>query len=283
MGQCAIPVLRGREVGNVVGGEVDAVRAPHVRAEPAEVGQVLDGRAAVELQAVRALLHRLGQVRVQREAEAPRERRRLLHEPLRDRERGARRDGDLDAGSGPRLVERADEPLGVCEHGVELLHELVGREAAVRDAEVHRAAGRDDADAELARRLHLRLDQALLPAREDVVVVEHGRAAGERELGQSGARGGVLGLGVDPRPHRVELPQPAEEVRLLRPRAGEGLVQVVVRVDEPGRHDGAAELLAGVGLRLRAISDRRYETVLDQHPAVLVLGPRVVAGDDPAA
>ena len=55
-----------------------------------------------------------------------------------------------------------------------------------------------------------------------------------------------------PRPHRVELAQPAEEVRLLRSRAGEGLGQVVVRVDEPGRHDGVAELLGRVGLGLRA-------------------------------
>ena len=73
-----------------------------------------------------------------------------------------------------------------------LLHELVRRQAAVGDAEVHRASRGDDADAELARRLHLRLDQPFAAAREDVVVVEHGRAAGERELGEPGAGGGVL-------------------------------------------------------------------------------------------
>ena len=69
-------------------------------------------------------------------------------------------------------------------------------------------------------------------AREDVVVVEDGRAAGERELGEAGARGGVEHLVVDPRPDRVERPQPGEEVGVLRPGAREGLVEVVVGVDE---------------------------------------------------
>ena len=59
---------------------------------------------------------------------------------------------------------------------VEVLDELVGRKAAVRLAEIHRATRRDDADPELARRLHLRLDEPGTPTREDVVVVEHRRA-----------------------------------------------------------------------------------------------------------
>jgi hypothetical protein len=42
------------------------------------------------------------------------------------------------------------------------------------------------------------------------MVVEDGRAAGERELGQTGAGGGVLGLSVDPGPDRVERLQPGE-------------------------------------------------------------------------
>ena len=57
------------------------------------------------------------------------------------------------------------------------------------------------------------------PLREHVVVVEDGRAARERELGEAGARGGVLGLGVDPRPDGIQLAQPREEVGLLRPGA----------------------------------------------------------------
>ncbi len=103
-------------------------------------------------------------------------------------------------------------------------------------------------------------------AREDVVVVEHRRAAGERELGEAGSRGRVLRLRVDSRPHGVELAQPGEEVRLLRPGPRERLVQVVVRVDETGRDDGAAEVDPLVGLGLVTGTDSGDESVLDQEP-----------------
>ena len=65
------------------------------------------------------------------------------------------------------------------------------------DAEAEYAAARTGL-AELARRLDLGLDEAAPPAREDVVVVEDGRAAGERELREPCAGCGVLRLGVDP-------------------------------------------------------------------------------------
>ena len=101
---------------------------------------------------------------------------------------------------GSRLVQLGDEALGVGEHRVDVLDELVRREAAVGDAEVHRAARGDDPHAELARRLHLGLDEPGAAAREHVVVVEDGRAPGERELCEPGACRRVLGLGVDARP-----------------------------------------------------------------------------------
>ena len=113
-------------------------------------------------------------------------------------------------------------------------------------------------------------------AREDVVVVEDGRAAGERELGEPGARGRVLRLGVDAGPDRIELAEPGEEVGLLRPRAREGLVQVVVRVDEARRDDRAAEVDPLVRFRLGAAADCRDEAVLDEQPAGRVLRAGVV-------
>ena len=232
-----------------------AMGAPHVGAEPVQVGQVLDGRAAVELHAVRLLLHGLGEVRVERQAELAGKRRRLGHELLRDRERRARRHRDLDARAGPLLVQLGDEALGVRQHRVDVLDQLVGREPAVGLTEIHRAARGDDPHAELARRLHLRLDQARAAAREDVVVVEDGRAAGERELGEARAGGGVLGLRVDPRPDRIELAEPCEEVGLLRAGSREGLVEVVMRVDEAGRDDRAAQVDALVGLGLGSLAD----------------------------
>ena len=240
-----------REPGDLAGRQVDAVGAPDVAVEPAEPVEVLDGRAAVQLAAVRLLLDGLGEVGVEGQAEPPRERRRLLHQPSRDRERRAGRNRDLDARTRSRLVELGDEALGVGEHRIDVLDELVGWETAVRHAEIHRPTRGDDPDTELAGRLHLRLDQPGSPTREDVVVVEDRRAPGQRELGDPGARGRVLQLRVDPRPRRVQLAQPAEEVGLLGPCARERLVQVVMRVDEAGSDDGAAEVdrLAAVGLR----------------------------------
>ena len=137
------------EAADLGGGEVDAVRAPHVAVEPAERVEVLDRRAAVELLAVRLLLDRLREVGVQLQAQAAGEVSRLGHQPARDGERRARRDCDLDPGAGAGLVQLADESFRVGEHGVDLLDELVRRQAAVGDAEVHRAARGDDAAAEL--------------------------------------------------------------------------------------------------------------------------------------
>ena len=145
---------------------------------------------------------------MQRRAEPARELGRLRHQPARDRERRARGDGDLHPAV---AVGERRQPLRVGEDVVDLLDERVGREAAVRLAEVHRPARGDDAQTQLSRCAHLGLDQPGAAAREDVVVVEDRRAPGERELREPRARGGVLGLLVDPGPHGVELPQPLEE------------------------------------------------------------------------
>ena len=156
------------------------------------------------------------------------------------------------------------------------LDEVVGRQAAVGDAEIHRAARGDDADAELGGRAELGLDEAGDAAREDVVVVEDGRAAGERELGEAGAGRGVHHLLVDPRPDRVERPQPREEVGVLRPGAREGLVEVVVGVDEPGVTTAPPRSTRSSAGRRLARADCRDQPVLDPQPAALVLRAGVV-------
>ena len=173
---------------------------------------------------------------------------------------------------------RRCEPLGVGEDRVDVLDEVVGRQPAVRLTEVHRAARGDDAHAELLRGAHLRFDEPRDAAREDVMVVEDGRAPRERELGEPGARRGVLHLFVDPRPRRIERLQPGEEVGLLRAGARERLVQVVVRVDQARRDDRAAEVFSAAGGRRRR---PRRSAVLDAEPAALVLGAGVVHRHDP--
>ncbi len=268
--------VRGKAVVVAVA-QVHAVRAPHVAGQPADVGQVLDRRAAVALAAELVLVGGLGQVRVQLQAEPPRERRGLLHQLARDRERRARRDGDLHEVA----VGQRGHALGVGQDLVERLDERVGRQAAVRLAEIHRAARRRrSADPARARPGARPRGCPVRPAREDVVVVEDRRAARERELGQSRARRGVLGLGVEAGPHRIQLDEPLEERGVLRAGSRERLVEVVVRVDEARRDDRAAEVEAIAGLGLGAPADLCDEAVAHEHPAAVVLAARVVHRDD---
>jgi len=133
------PQVRGRAVGDpcarvgeaphLLLGEMDAVRAPDVLRKPPELLEVFDRRAAVELAAVRLLLGRLGEVRVQRNAEAAGKLRRLAHQLLRDRERRARSDSDVETVPG--------QALSLLEDRVEVLDERIRRQSAFRLAEVH--------------------------------------------------------------------------------------------------------------------------------------------------
>ena len=203
VGQWATPVPGLGEASDLGVGEVDAVRAPDVVREPAEPLEVLDRRAAVELAAVRLLLDRLREVRVERRARAaaraprtppsaaasPRTASTARRRSARARPgppRGARR-GAARCRRGPRRGSSTRSSGG--RPPSESPRSIEPRDATMPHAQ-------------LARRLHLRLDDARAPAREDVVVVEDGRAARERELGEPGPRGGVLGLCVEPRPTR---------------------------------------------------------------------------------
>ena len=58
---------------HVVGREVDAVGAPDVVRRPAELGEVFDRRAPVELTAVRLLVDGLSEVGMEAQPEAARE------------------------------------------------------------------------------------------------------------------------------------------------------------------------------------------------------------------
>ena len=60
---------RGSEALHLGLREVDAMRTPDVAVEPAEAVQVLDGRAAEALAAELLLLHGLGEMRVQLQAQ----------------------------------------------------------------------------------------------------------------------------------------------------------------------------------------------------------------------
>jgi hypothetical protein len=82
------------------------------------------------------------------------------------------------------------------------------------------------------------------------VVVGGGGAAGQGELAHGHRRGRLHVLGGQPRPHRVQRGQPAEQGAVEGPAAGHPLEEVVVGVDQPGGDDVAVDphdLVAGLG------------------------------------
>src|SRR5438093_10727790 len=155
--------------------------APDVLGKPTELLQVLDGRAVVELAAVVLLLGGFREMGVESQADSSSQVGRNTHEILRDGERRTRSDRDLNASTRTFFVQLC-KLHRLFNNTIETLHEFVRRQPTVRLAEVHRAAGGNNAHAELPCGAHFCLDQARSATGKDVVVVEDGAAAGEREL-----------------------------------------------------------------------------------------------------
>ena len=132
LGQCATPVRVSPKRATSRGVDVDAVREPHVVAEPAEPLEVLDRPAAEALLAEPLLVDRLGEVRVQAHAARARERGRLAHQRLGDRERRAGRDRDPRHRARRRVVVAVDRLRRGLEDRVAILDDLVRREPALR-------------------------------------------------------------------------------------------------------------------------------------------------------
>ena len=221
-------------------GQVHAVREPDVVAEPPELLEVLDRPHAELLEAERLLLDRLGHVRVQPHAALTRERRRLGHQLARDAERRARRQRDPAHRARLRLVELVQRVFVGGEDRVAVLDHAVRRQPALRDAQIHRAAARVEADAELARRLDLDRQQVAGAVREDVVVVATRSCSPSAAAPRARRAPRRAPTRVDPRPHRIQLDQPLEQRRLLRQPARRVLVEVVVAVDQARRREAAA-------------------------------------------
>ena len=176
------------------------------------------------------------------------------------------------------IVVRGDRGLAGGEDLVVVGDHVVGRQAAVLLAQRHRAARRVEADAELAGGGDLGAEQVAGAARVQVEVVGRGRAPAEGQLGQTDERAGVHRLLVDPPPQRVQRLQPAEQRLVGHRRVGPGevLVQVVVGVDQPGRHQavGHVDHLGRGGRLVGRPADGLHQPAGDGHPAAGQLAPR---------
>ena len=175
---------RPSEPGDLLGVEMDAVREPDPARHPAGLLQKVDRPQAVHFEAEPLFVVGLAEVGVKLAVVALGQPGALAHQVLRDRERRARRERDADLRARLRVVEQLQHPLAVGEDRVLVLHHAVGRQAAVFDRQVHRAARHGHAHAEAQRLLDRDVDRVLEPRRVEVMMVRGGRAAGKQELGQ---------------------------------------------------------------------------------------------------
>ena len=149
----------GAELGDVAVRKVHAVREPYVVAEPAERFDVVDRTGAEVGEAELLLVGGLGEVGVQADAERARQLRAIAHELAGDRERRAGCERDLQQRVEARVVVSGDRGLALGQDPIGILDHLVGRQAAGRAAQVHRAAGGAEAQPDAPRRLDLGAEQ----------------------------------------------------------------------------------------------------------------------------
>ena len=129
------------------------------------------------------------------------------------------------------------------------------------EADAHFAGGGDFDIQQLAGR----------PLRKNVKVIGGGGAAGEQQLADADPRADIDGGGGQSAPDFIEADQPVEQFGILYRRnvAREGLVQMMVGVDEAGIHHVAAGFDdLGAGWRkglVRAGVNRGDAVALDQH------------------
>ena len=145
---------------------------------------------------------------------------------------------------------------------------------------------RVEAQAHLSGRRDLRAEQVAAGSGEHVVMVGRGRAARKRKHAEGRRRQGMLGVGVDAGPQRVERAQPAEQVLLLCEATCAPLIEVVVAVHEAGGGEAAARVdhpVPGLRRRWAALADRHDAAALDDEVPLGMLAGVGVDGRDRAA
>ena len=259
------------EAGDLVRVEVNAVGQPGTRAEPADAVQVIHGAQAEALQAEVFFVEGFGQVRVQAHVEFVRQFGAGGHDFRGDGERRAGRQGDLDLRAVATFVVLGDQALAIGEDHFTFLHGLLRRQATVLFAQAHGAASQHGAHAQFANALDLYVDRIFQAFGEQVVVVGGRGATRQQQFGQGDFAGQGEFFRRQACPDRVQGFQPRKQ-RLVdhrRPGAGQGLIEVVMGVDQP-RQDhmlaGVEHLIARRG-RLLAEAEHFDDHTVLQHQA----------------
>src|ERR1700686_2316189 len=111
------------------------------------------------------------------------------------------------------------------------------------------------------------------------------RAAAKGELGEADFGGGPFPIGIDRCPDGIEFAQPIEEAAILGADPGEGLIEVVMGIDQPWKCDQAATV-DDVWLlvhRRASLAGPGYDAPVDQDRSVLEFSAGVVHRDPDAA
>ena len=134
----------------------------------------------------------------------------------------------------------------------------------------------------LRRGLELRPDQIARADREDIVVVKAGRAAVLHEFAHARQARQAHDVGIEVFPDLIERLQPVEQLHILHLRqiAGELLVEMMVRVDQPriAEHMARVQYLLWLLFQLRA--DGADHAVLGVEVDVFVDRIALIAGDE---
>ena len=158
----------------------------------------------------------------------------------------------------------------VLEDEILILDHAIRREAPFALPQAHRAPAGVEADADLLRRPDLVVNAAVVGV--DVEVVGRGGATGEHQFGQSHQRTGVDRLRGQPGPDGVESLEPLKQRGVLRSRhgAGQGLVEVVVSINQPWQdnHPPGVEDAVGLGRQFGGRSHLLDDVVTHEQAAI---------------
>ena len=169
----------------------------------------------------------------------------------------------------------------VLQDGVLVLHHRVGGQAALALAEAHRPPGGVEAHAHLVGRGDLVADPGAVGPQ--VLVVEGGGAPAVGQFQEADPGGDADIFRGHAGPDGVEALQPGEQAHVLGPgdRPGEGLVEVMVGVDQAGQHEhaGGVHHLVGLCGKVGGGADLFDEAVAGEQAPAGDLPPGRVHGD----
>lgn len=169
---------------------------------------------------------------------------------------------------------------------VQRLHHMIGWQAARARAKIHRPSTRVKTQSHLGGRGDLGAEQVAALAREHVVMIRRGGAAGTGQRGETAGRRDPHRFLVDACPDRIERGEPLEQRVVRGETPGDPLVEVVVGVHQ-ARCQQTAAAVDALDLAVEggcvALADGLDPVAAQHHMAAAVLGADRVDGRDSAA